>query len=75
LRIVIEELNNIENSREDTNQVLFFIQTPVISPDGTVEVNFKGETGSKIIITITKKDPTAPSTVSGVEVKACTEGK
>lgn len=55
--------------------MLFFIQTPVISPDGTVEVNFKGETGSKIIITITKKDPTAPSTVSGVEVKACTEGK
>lgn len=48
-------------------------KTPVISPDGTVEVNFKGETGSKIIITITKKDPTAPSTVSGVEVKACTE--
>lgn len=75
MRIVIEELNNIENSREDTNQVLFFIQTPVISPDGTVEVNFKGETGSKIIITITKKDLTAPSTVSGVEVKACTEGK
>lgn len=58
-----------------TSGLGFFLQTPVISPDGTVEVNFNGETGSKIIITITKKDTSAPSTVSGVEVKACTEGK
>lgn len=56
-------------------EILFFFQTPVLSPDGTVEVNFKGEIGSKIIIKITKKDKTAPSTVSSVEVKACTQGK
>lgn len=55
-------------------QFSIFFQTPVLSPDGTVEVNFRGETGSKITIKITKKDTSAPSTVSSVEVKACTSG-
>lgn len=67
------KVDNCKNDLQGRNSVIF--QTPVLSPDGSFEVNFKGETGSKIITKITKKDETAPSTVSSVEVKACTQGK
>lgn len=72
----VRNQRKVDNCKNDyKGEIPLFFQTPVLSPDGSFEVNFKGETGSKITIKITKKDETAPSTVSSVEVKACTQGK
>lgn len=56
-------------------EILLFFQILVLLFDGIVEVNFKGEIGSKIIIKIIKKDEIVFLIVFSVEVKVCIEGK